>query len=220
MKFRTVVIFVSLTFCGCKSPAADKICDDLNNVKDEFLTSIFEENEDESPFHLHYSFRTVLFSKKVMSLFGELFVYDHLPHGWTQYESKTLCRINGALKEITFDDVFDTPARKEFIRSYCEEMLKIDPSSYFFGEDHLRTSLDLNDIHTFVVDDKFLRIIFQPYSVQGCYDGPFVISIPYDMLKDHWNPSNPLANLLPEVISSKSYTSSWDEKKFFESLEG
>jgi hypothetical protein len=214
MKFLTLFFLAFLVLVGCKNDGRDKICDNLNRVKTEFLHSICEENADESPFFLHYTFRTVFFSKKVVSLFGEMNVYDHLPHGWARYEGKTFCKIHGTFREITLDDLFDTPSRKEFVRKYCEDVLKRDPCSHFAGREPLMTGLNQEDVHTFVIDDKFLRIIFEPYAVGGFADGPFVVSIPYDTLKGQWKPSNPLTDLLAEVITSESYTSSWDEKNF------
>jgi hypothetical protein len=197
---------------------AETICDHLDNVKNKFVNDIFQENEDESPFRLDYALRTVFFSKKVISCFGVLNVYNHLPHGWMLYEGKTLCKINGDQKEIHFDDLFDTPVRKEIVRNFCEKLLKNDSTSYFFGEGALKTYLKLDDIQTFVIDDECLRIIVQPYSVRGLYDGPYVISIPYKELSTMWNPSNPFVKVLFDVIASKEYTSSWNEEKFFSDI--
>ena len=185
------------------------------------MCEIFEENVDESPFHIGYNLRTVFFSKEVISLFGEISVYNHMPHGWGYYEGKTLYKKDGEIKEITLADLFTTPNQREFLRAFCENNLKNrnEQHSYFSGQEPLYTTLAAKDIHTFVIDDKQLIIIFQPYSVGGCGDGPFIVKIPYSILKDHWNPDNPLAPLLEKIISSKMYTSSWNEAEFFAQCE-
>ena len=91
---------------GCQDDT--KLLDDLNSIKRDFIQSIFEENFDESPFSINYSLRTVFFSTDLISLFGDIFVYNHLPHGWSYYESKTFYKTNGKFKEITLEDLFTT----------------------------------------------------------------------------------------------------------------
>lgn len=209
MRFRSLLfLFIFFTCISCTKK--DKL-DDLNFLKKDFLLSIFTENVDESPFFMNYNFRTVFFSKELISLFGEIIVYDHLPHGWSRYEGKTFCRIKEKFQEITLNDLFTTPKQKEFLRSYCESNLKKHKCSYFFGNEPLDTKLDLNYINTFVVDNDFLIIIFQPYVVGGCIDGPFNVKIPYGELKDKWNPKNPLISILKKVSEVKDYTSAFDK---------
>ena len=210
------LVIISLLFNACQDNFSS--LDDLNAIKTDFINSILEENFDESPFHINYSFRTVFFSKDLISLFGEIHVYNHLPHGWSLYESKTFCKVNGKFKEITLENLFPTPQQKEFLRSYCEASLKKDPCTYFSGNDVLYTTLDQTQLHTFVLDDQFLIIIFQPYSVGGCGDGPFHVKIPYQDLKDKWNSDNFLIPVLNRVLLSKDFTSSWDAENFYNNL--
>jgi len=210
-----MVIF--LLFQGCQDNSQS--LDDLNIIKQDFVNSILKENFDESPFHINYSFRTIFFSSDIVSLLGEIHVYDHLPHGWSQYESKTFCKVNGKFKEITLNDLFTTPDQKVFLKIYCENVLKKDVCSYFSGKNVLCSELDQKYLQTFIINDQFLIIIFQPYSVGGCSDGPFHVKIPYQDLKDKWNPTNPLKPLLNKVLLSKEFTSSWDEEGFYSQLE-
>jgi len=220
MKFQCLYSAILLiTLSGCQNSENKKALDNLNFIKEDFIFSIFEENVDESPFHINYAFRTVFFSKELISCFGAINVYDHLPHGWGCYEGKTFCKINGRFKQITLNDLFTTPKQKEFLRSYCEDSLKNTNKqsgcTYFSGEDPLYTSLDYNRIRTFVIDDQFLIIIFQPYSVGGYGDGPFFVKIPYDILSDQWDPANPLISALSNAIASQAYSSSWEEESGF-----
>ena len=82
--------------------------------------------------------------------------------------------------------------------------------SYFSGDNPLHTTLEDEDLSTFVIDSHHLIIIFQPYSVAGCTDGPFVVKIPFTTLQNCWkNP--PLAySMLTQAIDSGVYIASWD----------
>ncbi len=108
------------------------------------------------------------------------------------------------------------PEQKEFLRKYCEADLKQQSCSYFSGNEPLCTRLEVETLKTFVIDDQFLIFIFQPYSVGGCGDGPFTVKIALDELRNHWNPENPLATLLP----STAFISSWDEENWISKPEG
>ncbi len=201
-----LIIFGMLLMAGCERQ--EKI--DLNSIKKNFLLSTLEGELEESPFQMDYELKTVFFSRDIVSLFGQIFVYDHLPHGWWRYEGKTLCRVHGKLKEISLWDLFPTMKQKEFLRLCCENLLKNDSISYFSGTDPLRTCLEYEDMHTFVIDDKFFIVIFQPYTVGGLGDGPTHVKIPYSRLREHWNRKHPLPQLLDRILSSKAYTASWE----------
>ncbi len=211
------LILSVLLLSGCRHQEKNH-ADDLNSVKKNFLVSILESEVEESPFQMNYTLRTVFFSKDIISLFGEVYVYGHLPHGWWRYEAKTLCRVQGKLKEVELWDLFTTATQREFLRKYCENTLKADSISYFSGENPLRTRFEYEDMRTFVIDDKSLIIFFQPYTVGGLGDGPPQIKIPYEHLKDKWNTSHPLTQLIDKTISSKSYTSSWDQESYIPDL--
>ena len=120
--------------------------------------------------------------------------YDQLPHERKRYEGLTFYKTQGKFISISLQELFSTFTEKEWLRNYCEEFLKTDAiaSSYFSGETPLLTSLDYNLIHNFILEPEALCIIFQPYTVAGMTDSPPTIKIPYDKLKAHWNPSNPL----------------------------
>lgn len=210
-------ISILLILAGCQSEDHKNSMDDLNSIKKEFLNEIVSEEVIESPFHIIYKLKTVFFSREVVSLFGEISVYNHLPHGWRTYEGKTLCKINGQFQQVTLKDLFVTENQKEFLRSYCEDNLKFknEQPTFFSGDNPLFTHLDLKNIHTFVVDHQSLIIIFQPYYVGGCGDGPFIVKIPYENLKGRWNSAHPLIPILNRTIKSKSFTSSWEEGKTY-----
>lgn len=203
------IVASCLLLLGCQKQENKPVrIDDLNNLKKEFIEQIHTCCIDEGPFSFNYTFRTVLFSKQLVSLFGELNVHDRLPHGWKCYEGKTFYTLNNQCKEITLNDLFKTDAQKEYLRKVCEDALKKDEISYFAGEKPLRTTLDLEDIRTFVINDKNLFIIFQPYIAGSGADGPFILKIPFIELIGKWQARNPLEKQLP---INKNFISSWDK---------
>jgi len=207
---RTLKIFLSFSLLlGCQKQESKPVSmDDLNSLKKEFIEQIHTCCIDEGPFNFNYTFRTVLFSKQLISLFGELNVHDRLPHGWKYYEGKTFYTLNNQRKEITLKDLFKTVPQKEYLRKVCEDALKKEGISYFVGEKPLRTTLDLEDIQTFVINDKNLFIIFQPYIVGSGADGPFIVKIPFTELIGKWQARNPLEKQLP---INKNFISSWEK---------
>ena len=217
--FRYFFLLCSLfLITGCQKQERRRDLDDLNSIKKDFLFSILEGKVEESPFQMRYVLKTVFFSQDVISLFGEVLIYDHLPHATFRYEGKTLCRIKGRLTEIKIWDLFSTEAQREYLRKYCENSLKGNANSYFSGANPLRERLEYSDIHTFVINDEFLVVIFQPYTVGGLEDGPWEVKIPYEYLKGQWSFTNPFPALLDKTISSKSYTSSWDQENYAEKI--
>ena len=209
--FKYLALFLSMVLMtGCERQEKNAAIDDVNSIKKNFLLSILESGVEESPFQMNYSLRTVFFSSDIISLFGEAHLYEHLPHEWCGYEGQTFCRIQGELKEIKLWDLFPMMSQREFLRKYCEEFLKADPTSYFHGKEPLRAKLEYEDIRNFVIDGKSLIIFFQPYTVGGLGDGAFHVKIPYTHLRDQWNQAHPLPQLLHKTLSSKSYTTSWD----------
>lgn len=213
--FSFYYVVFAVIFCACQRAPLD----DLNFIKKEFISSIVQEDFAEGPFHMSYSLRTVFFSKDLVSMFGELFVYDHLPHGYTRYEGKTYYRNNGTWKEVALKELFVTKAQKEFLRSYCEQQLQKNTLTHLFGPDPLIKRLKREYIQTFVIDDHFLIIVFQPYEVGGFADGPFCVKIPYEDLESHWAPGNPIDSCMHDILANKAWVSSWDENHFTSSYE-
>lgn len=201
------LIVLSFVLIGCNSET-NKNLDNLTVIKNNFINSIFDSYIDEGPFQMHYHLRTILFSDNVVSLLGEVFVYDHLPHGWSKFESKTYVKKSGTFKEITLNDLFKTDTQREYLRKTCEDALKKEKISYFSGEQPLRTILNLEDIQNFVVDDKYLIVIFQPYIVGSGADDPFIVKIPFTELIGKWQTGNPLERQLP---INKNFISSWEK---------
>jgi hypothetical protein len=192
--------------------------DDLSPLKQAFVQKILTSDIEEGPFSFNYQFRTIFSSKHIVSLFGTLTVHDRLPHGWKRYEGKTLCLIDNQYKEVTLDDLFTTKAQKEFLRKTCEDHLKQDLSSYFAGHEPLKMILSQEDIRTFVIDDQQLFVIFEPYSVGDCSDGPFLVKLPFAHLQGHWNHLHPIHALLRQTIESRAFTSTWNLEQFYEDL--
>ena len=206
-----------LTLCSC----GDKniaLLDDLSSLKKQFIAEVLEGAIDECPFNLSYNLRTVFYSKELISLFGELHQYTHLPHGWTKYEGRTFYKKNGTFIPLIFSDLITDKNGLEFVRNYCENVLKNDPCTYFSGENPLRTVLEPQDLNTFTLDDQGLILVFQPYTVAGGMDSPPTVRIPWNDLWRITTPYHPLKDMLSKAVSSKCFISSWDEKSWENSL--
>lgn len=212
---RTAILYLLLL--GCQNQDSKPVnMDDLSSLKKEFIEQIHSCCIDEGPFSFNYTFRTILFSKQLVSVFGELNVHDRLPHGWNYYEGKTFYTVNNQRKEITLNDLFKTEEQKEYLRKICEEALKKEEISYFAGENYLRTTLDIGDIRTFVIDNEHLIVIFQPYIVGSGADGPFIVKIPFNELIGKWQAGNLLEQQLP---INKNFISSWDKNNWISDIQ-
>ena len=205
-----ITYLLLLLICTACSSDTNKGFDNLEDLKKDFISTILSKSIlDEGPFQMNYHLRAILFSDNIVSLMGDLCVYEHLPHGWTCYEGKTYVKTNGSFKEIVLNDLFPQPSQKEFLRSYCENFFKYhSDGSYFRGTDPQCDHLDHELIKTFVVDHESLILVFQPYTVGGCADIPFTVKIPFTELIGKWQAGNPLGMHLP---ITKNFLSSWDK---------
>lgn len=212
-----IYLLLPFILAACTSDS-NKRFDNLEEIKNDFITNILTESTlDEGPFQMNYHLRAILFADNVVSLMGNVFVYDHLPHGWIQYEGKTYVKTNSSFKEITLNDLFPKPNQKEFLRSYCENVFKYHADcSYFQGTDPLCDHLDQELIKTFVVDHESLILVFQPYAVGGFADGPFTVKIPFTDLIGRWQEGNPLEKHLP---ITKNFLSSWDKDNWVSDIQ-
>ncbi len=214
---KLIYLFLPFIFLACSSDS-NKGFDNLEGIKKNFITNILKESVlDEGPFQMNYHLRTILFSDNVVSLLGDVFVFDHVPHGWTQYEGKTYIKINSFFKEISLNDLFPQPSQKEFLRSYCENFLKQNGGcNYFQPSDPLLDYLDQELIKVFVVDHESLILVFQPYAVGGFADRPYTVKIPFATLIGKWQAGNPLEKHLP---ITKNFLSSWDSKNWISDVQ-
>jgi hypothetical protein len=196
--FFSISLFLLFALASCTKPANDPL-KNLNGCKQEFIKEILKKSSNESPFYMSYSLTTVLFSDNTISLFGQISIYDQLPHEQKRYEGLTFYKTQGKFVSLSLHELFSTPTEKEWLRNYCQQFLKTEAiaSSYFSGKTPLLTSLDYNLINTFILEPEALCIIFQPYTVAGMTDSPPIIKIPYNKLKAYGNPSNPLIKHIP-----------------------
>lgn len=205
---------IPLIFVGCNDQQNSNSRHDLESVKNDFIKTIFSSEVEEAPFNMHYSLKTTFFSKNLISLFGQINVYDSMPHGWKRFEGKTYAKSNGKFQEVTLHDLFTTKDQKEYLRSYCETRLKKDPITYFEGDKPYKTRLDFTDIKTFVIDDLHLIIIFQPYVAASSADSPIILKIPFSNIENYWNQANILYPILQRNIASNSYVCTLEDEPF------
>ncbi|MBA3816354.1 MAG: hypothetical protein H0X29_07515 [Parachlamydiaceae bacterium] len=85
---KLIYLFLPFILTACSSDS-NKGFDNLEEIKKDFITNILTESTlDEGPFQMNYHLRAILFADNVVSLMGDVFVYDHLTHGWIRYEGK------------------------------------------------------------------------------------------------------------------------------------
>ncbi len=175
-----------LLFNICCAISCQKSNFNLEHRKSLFLNLLEEAQPDEGPFKFSYGLETIYFSEKIISLYGELHQYTNLPHGCGNYEGKTYVKQNGKYKELMINDLFPNYNEIEQLCTYCESDLKTQKTSYFFPPDPLKTHLKHDELNTFVIDENFLIIIFQPYVAGSYADGPFTVKIPHVYIHKHW----------------------------------
>lgn len=218
MNKRGVYILLLLALTSCSSDT-EKGFNNIEEIKRDFIATLLSESQlDEGPFQMDYSLRSILFSYNVVSLFGEIFVYAHMPHGCIRSETKTFVKQNGTFKEIALKDLFPQASQQEFLRRYCEDFFKqrCDNCSYFQGPEPLRNYLEWELIKLFAVDHESLIIIFQPYGVGGFADGPFFVKIPFTQLIGKWQAGNSLEKHLP---ITKNFLSSWGKDNWISDVQ-
>jgi hypothetical protein len=167
--------------------------DGLDAIRRNFLENVLKADKEEGPFNLHVRMETTFCSPDIISVREELNEYVGLPHGRSWYHGRAFCRVEGQFRELAFEDLFKTSEQREWLCSYCESELREQPCSYLGGSNPLCTSLDFAALSSFIVDDHFFTILFQPYVVGGWADGPFVVTIPHEQLRRRWADDNPLA---------------------------
>ncbi len=218
LSLKNKCLFIAILFLVACREQSTVLMDDLSALKNEFMAKVLQGSIEECPFSLSYKLRTIFYSRELISLFGEFHQYTHLPHGWTKYEGRTFYKKNGKFLPLFLDDLLSGKEGWEFVRAYCENVLKNDPCSYFSGEQPLRTVLELKDLNTFILDDQALIFVFQPYTVAGGTDGPPIVKIRWDELERIIKPSHFLSVVLNKAITSKCFISSWDENSLEQSL--
>jgi hypothetical protein len=209
-------LFLSIfMLSGCNDQGA-VLLDDLSGLKKRFIAEVLEGAVDECPFDMSYNLRTVFYSKELISLFGGFHKYTHLPHGSAKYEGRTFYKKNGKFIQLVLNDLITNRQGWEFIRKYCENVFKNDPCTYFSGDEPLRTKLELQELNTFTLDEQAIILVFQPYTVAGGMDGPPIVRISWNDLLGFIEQTHPLRAILSEILSSKCFVSSWDQKNLSE----
>lgn len=203
-----MLTLASLTGCenanrGDPSPLKQK--NDLNSLKEDFLSSTFKGNIEDSPYDMHYALKTVFFSPNLISLLSDTDIYDASGEPKEFFEGKTYYKNNDKFEEVKISDIFTTETQKEFLNNYLEKIVQDSGGNICkpIGENYSASPL---------INEKALIIILQP--TEKCNDRAHFVAIPYNQLKNEWNPSSTLARLLPQILNSKSYNVSWDEEEF------
>ncbi len=133
-------------------------------------------------------------SDNLVSIFGELYKFDGMPHGSTRYYAFTYWFNGKELQNLNLESLF-LPEKNftNFILGYCESTLQKEKVGY---RDDLFPEFEESNLQVFSITKKGLVFTFQPYHVGGWADGPYSITIPFDKLAPFINPLGPLRELM------------------------
>jgi len=144
-----------------------------------------------------YNLYPVLVRSNLISIYGSEFQARDCPHGWTNHEGKNFWRSGDKIIELEIRDLF-TKGRdwQNFLLHYCKDYFVQHGTGYYGMEDCYIPELTNEDLETFVLTERGLVIVFRSYVVGGWADGPYMLAIPYAMLKNFINPNGPIKEIL------------------------
>lgn len=64
------------------------------------------------------------------------------------------------------------------------------------SEGDIPVEIELKDLNIFTLSERGLTITFQPYHVGGWADGPYCVTIPFEILKHLIKPNGPLSEFV------------------------
>lgn len=136
------------------------------------------------------------FSSNLISIYGYELQQRACPHGWTHYYGKNFWKKGTTIREIALSHIFIQESDWcNFLLSYCDTYFKNTEYGYYKTDYGITPELEPKDLDTFILTEKGLMIIFQPYRVWGWADGPSSITIPYENIKGFIDPNGPLNNI-------------------------
>lgn len=131
--------------------------------------------------------------RNLISIYGFESQTRACPHGWTRYKGKNFWQKEREVVELSLEDLFVKDSNwREFIINYCENYFKSVRYGYYAIEYGFEPELEANDLRIFLLTKKGLMIIFESYKVGGWADGPDMVIIPYQKIKNFIDPNGPL----------------------------
>jgi hypothetical protein len=186
-----------------------KLHDNAKTVHSQFIQQFSDEEKtqcefDEEAISMDIDKRDVLYiltptyaSSRIVSVFGELHIYQGLPHGSSRYYALNYFSDEKQIYQFTLEDLFLKDKNFiDFIIEYSLRSLKIEKVGYT-GD--LFPEINPEDLHVFTLSKNGLAITFQPYHIGGWADGPYSITIPFQKLMPYIKPEGPLDIITKEI---------------------
>ena len=146
------------------------------------VSNIYDASDDHD-FYARSNARVTYFSENIISFFMENIEHTGLPHEIKQYETRNFFKKGSRFYEKKLSDLFCKKEQVEFIKNYCEMIFKKIETSYFYGKNAIKNNLNNSELSNYYFEKDGLVIVFQPYVVGSSEDGPFLVKIPYEILK-------------------------------------
>lgn len=149
--------------------------------------------------HISYSLTPTYASSSLVSVFGELHWYTGMPHGCCRYSSYNYWFDGKEMQEISLGSLFLSDKNfADFLTHFCLTTLKNERVGYcsLDPEDQIPIEITLEDVQVFTLSKSGLTITFRPYHVGGWADGPYSLTIPFEILTPFINPQGPLREFL------------------------
>jgi hypothetical protein len=152
-----------------------------------------ELNDDFGGCYLDYHLFPAYLLPNLISIYGSESQSRACPHGWTHHEGKNFWKKDNSIIEIQLKDLFIKESGWcNFLLHYCDHYFKSSGYGYYGQDCGFTPELEPEDLETFLITDHGLMIVFRSYKVGGWADGPDVIAIRYDKLKEFIDPNGPL----------------------------
>jgi hypothetical protein len=178
--------------------------DYINEIVDRYDQGIFDEYFDGPNHHLEYRLLPTFYSDDLISLYGCCFRYYSAPHGSIRHEGRTFWMKGTVIRELDLDDLFiQDSTYTNFIIDYCVGILKATGTGYYTPDHPVIPEIKPFDIRTFVLSEKGLVVIFQPFVVETWTEGPSYVVIPYADLTPFIQPEGPLGRFSKSPITLK-----------------
>ena len=176
MKIKVVLCLVGFfIFSGCGKIENSAIDDEISVFAKEMLLEHVEIGEA----YFDSQIKSTFISERILSFFKQTRQHTGDLHSSVHYSGINYIKMKNGFKKLALTDLFPEKGQMEKIRHYCQENLKQNPLSYFYGPDAIRMHLDLLDLQDFYIESGMVVIFFQPYVVGGIMDEPFTIRFPY-----------------------------------------
>jgi hypothetical protein len=167
----------------------------FDNFIEQEKNTLEELDQDFGGCSLIYDLFPVYSLPNLISVYGYESQTRSCPHGWMQYIGKNFWQNEDTVVEISLKDLFIKGSDWcNFLLKYCDQYFGSIVDEYY--QQNFISPLKVDDLDAFVLTEKGVMIVFQPYRVVGWADGPGVLITPYSDLRAYIDVDGPLKEIL------------------------